>query len=158
MNEWDHDVYARYSGDVYRFALYLCGNEAQAEDVVAETFVKLWTSRAEIRTPTLKAYLFTIARRLCVDLARRQRRVVALEDDVPSRVPSPEQIVLNRSRLAGVWKQLHQNLSDEDRAALLMRTVGLTYDEIAESLRISGIAAKVRVHRARKKLLRLIET
>jgi RNA polymerase sigma-70 factor (ECF subfamily) len=53
-----HALYERYSHDVYRFAYYLSGTSAQAEDVASETFVRAWTacdgmrtSRSWMRTP-----------------------------------------------------------------------------------------------------------
>jgi DNA-directed RNA polymerase specialized sigma24 family protein len=38
------DIYQRYAQDVYRFALYLSGDQALAEDITSETFVRLWAS------------------------------------------------------------------------------------------------------------------
>jgi hypothetical protein len=38
------ELYKRYSQDVFRFALYLCGNRAEAEDIVSVAFVRLWTA------------------------------------------------------------------------------------------------------------------
>jgi Sigma-70 region 2 len=51
------ELYERYAKDVYRFALYLSGSPAQAEDITSETFVRVFTSRDTIRTATVKAYL-----------------------------------------------------------------------------------------------------
>src|SRR5258707_15661166 len=59
-----HEIYQRHAADVFRYALFLCGNRAQAEDITSETFVRLWTAPGEIRVTTVKAYLFTIARHL----------------------------------------------------------------------------------------------
>ncbi|MGH2524381.1 MAG: sigma factor [Anaerolineales bacterium] len=51
-------LYERYAQDVYRFALYLCGDPVYAEDIAAETFVRAWVTPGEIRAGTVKAYLF----------------------------------------------------------------------------------------------------
>ena len=77
-----HDVYERYAADVYRFALYLSGEPADAEDITADTFVRLWTAPGEIRTATVKAYLFTIARRLYLDRQRARKRFTELDDSM----------------------------------------------------------------------------
>jgi RNA polymerase sigma-70 factor, ECF subfamily len=61
MTEWEA-LYRRHARDVYRFALYLCGDRAAAEDIVSETFVRAWNAGGEIRESTARAYLFTIAR------------------------------------------------------------------------------------------------
>jgi len=75
-----HDLYERYAADVYRFALYLSGEHADAEDITADTFVRLWTTPGQIRTRTVKAYLFTIARHLYLDRQRARSRFTELED------------------------------------------------------------------------------
>jgi RNA polymerase sigma-70 factor (ECF subfamily) len=55
-------VYRTYALDVFRFALWMTGDPAQADDITSETFVRAWTKREKIRTETLKAYLLAIAR------------------------------------------------------------------------------------------------
>jgi hypothetical protein len=77
-------LYERHSGDVLRFALYLTGERAEAEDVTSETFARAWTVREEIRVGTVKAYLFMIARNLVRDERRRARPSV-LEEHEPDR-------------------------------------------------------------------------
>lgn len=52
-----HELYERHAPDIYRFAYWLSGNEADANDVTSETFVRAWIGRDQIRTETIKAYL-----------------------------------------------------------------------------------------------------
>jgi RNA polymerase sigma-70 factor (ECF subfamily) len=151
-----HALYERYAADVYRFALYLSGNPAEAEDITADTFVRLWTAPGAIRLPTVKAYLFTIARHLHADRRRAHARFTELDPALPSDEPSAEDRVALRSEMQLVLKAIRR-LAEGDRAALLMRTGGLAYDEIAHALGISVTAAKVRVHRARKRLMGMQE-
>src|SRR3982074_1652938 len=75
-------LYKRYAGDVYRFALYLCGNRSDAEDITSETFVRAWTSAEPIRMESVKGYLFTIARNLYLQGRRKARRLVVLDDRI----------------------------------------------------------------------------
>ncbi|MHC4560444.1 MAG: RNA polymerase sigma factor [Planctomycetota bacterium] len=58
------DLYETYAPDVYRFTLWLAGDSFEAEDNTSETFIRAWVRISSIRTETLKAYLFTIARNL----------------------------------------------------------------------------------------------
>jgi RNA polymerase sigma factor (sigma-70 family) len=87
-------VYDRYAKDVYRFALYLSGNRAQAEDITSETFARAWGARDQIRVGTVKAYLLMIARNLYRDGQRRDWRARELEpgllDPAPIRRGRPE--------------------------------------------------------------------
>jgi RNA polymerase sigma-70 factor, ECF subfamily len=148
-------LYGRYARDVFRFALYLAGDRAQAEDIVSETFVRVWTVRDSIRVSTVKAYLFTIARNLHADGLRREPRRAELSENLTDPRPGPEREAEGRLELGAVLAAL-QRLPEIDRAALLMRAQdGLPYEEIAAALRLSLAAAKVKVHRARLRLAEL---
>jgi len=145
-------LYETYARDVYRFALYLSGSPARAEDIASETFVRVWTTRDMIRVASVKAYLFTIARNLHVDGRRREARHVVLPERLADPAPGPAALAEGRQELAAVLAAL-QELPETDRAALLMRAQdGIPYEEIATSLGLSLPAAKVKVHRARLRL------
>lgn len=149
-------LYDRYAKHLYRFALSLCGNSAEAEDLVADTFVRLWAAPGEIRDTTVKAYLFTILRNLFLTRRKVAARHVPLDDTLvdPSRPQDDRaaavvELACFREHLAG--------LADADRTALLMRGAeGRTYEEIGRALGLSTGAARVRVHRARVQLARAI--
>jgi RNA polymerase sigma-70 factor, ECF subfamily len=147
------DIYQRYAQDVHRFALYLSGNQALAEDITSETFARLWASDEKmIRILTVKAYLFAIARHLYVDSRRSASRHVAIDPELPETGASPETLALYKSELREVLKQL-QEIPETDRAALLMRAQqGMPYEDIARTLGISLAAVKVKIHRARLRL------
>ena len=151
-----HDLYARYAADVHRFALYLCGDRALADDLTSETFLRAWSSASPIREATVKAYLFTIVRRRYLSEIGRASRHVELTDRIPSASPGQHQRLESDTALRAVQRALKQ-LPEIDRAALLMRTQdGMPYEHIAQVLDISVPNAKVKVHRARLKLATLI--
>lgn len=144
-----HALYTKYASDVFRFALYLCGNRAEAEDITSETFVRAWTSPGPIRVATVKGYLFTIARNLFLQGLRRRSRHVPLDQEMVDAGVGPHLRAEQESELKAVVARL-QRLPEVDRAALVMRAVEeMPYDEIARALGISLSAAKVKVHRAR---------
>jgi len=148
-------LYERYAQDVYRFALYLCGDPALAEDIAEETFVRAWVTPGEIQVGTVKAYLFMIARNLYRTGLKHDARQVELEDDLPDSEPSPEAVSSLRSELQRVLQAL-QNLPEVDRAVLLMHVQdGMPYAEIAAVLSLSVAAVKIKVHRSRIELHRL---
>ena len=151
-----HDLYSRYASDVRRFALYLCGNEALADDLTSETFLRAWSSATPIRESTVKAYLFTIVRHLYLSELRRSSRQEALSDTIPSAAPDQHDALESMNSMAAVLNALRQ-LPEIDRAALLLRAHdGMPYEQIAEILKLSTANAKVKVHRARLKLGTLI--
>lgn len=153
------DLYRKYAPDVHRFALFLCGNHALAEDLTAETFTRALVGRADLRLDTVKAYLLAIARNLYRDILRREGRLVHL-DDVPEaadRGTRPEAAADDRLRLEIVLEAI-QALPEGEREALVMAVDGdLPYDRIAAILGCSVPAVKVRIHRARTKLKTILE-
>jgi RNA polymerase sigma-70 factor (ECF subfamily) len=147
------DVYERYAPDVFRFALYLSGSRSDAEDITAETFVRAFVARQRIDAATLKGYLFTIARHLFLKSLRHRGRQAPLPDDLRHPGVSASHRAEARSELEAVLARL-QVLPPLDRAALLMRAFqDSPYDEIARWLGISAASARVKVHRARAKLM-----
>ena len=64
-------IYERYSRDVYRFAFYLSGDLAVAQDITAETFARAWAVHEQVRVGSVKAYLLMIARNLYRDGRRK---------------------------------------------------------------------------------------
>ena len=142
-------LYRKYAPEVFRFALYLSGERAEAEDITSETFARAWAAPEAIRAATVKGYLFTIARNLFLQGLRKRSRRAELSAGLPD--PQPTQLARSEGReeLRAVLARL-QLLPEIDRAALLMRALEeMPYEEIARSLSISLSAAKVKVHRAR---------
>jgi len=147
-----HELYERHAKDVYRFAFWMCGDAAEAEDITSETFVRAWAARAPIRTETVRAYLLAIARNLYLQQRRRSRRETELDVLAPDPAPPLEQLVEDRLNLANAQAEI-QALPETDRAALIMHVLyAMPYEEIARALSLSVVAAKVKVHRARLKL------
>ncbi len=146
-----HQLYTRYAGDIYRFALFLCGNRMDAEDITAETFARALTGKAPLLSATVKGYLLTIARNLYLESLRRKKRLSQLPPELEDRGPQPDNTVSHKTELEALQAYL-QTFPEVDRAALLLRADGVTYVEIAKALDISLAAAKVKVHRLRLKL------
>jgi RNA polymerase sigma-70 factor (ECF subfamily) len=147
------DLYESYATEVYRFALWLAGDSSEAEDITSETFIRAWAHNGAIRTETLKAYLFTIARNVYLEQRRKSKHQVTLDHVYPDPAPGPGKLVESRLELQRVQSVL-QTCSEIDRAAFVLRVQHeLPYAEIARVLELSVTASKVKVHRVRKKLL-----
>ena len=146
-----HELYIRYAGDVYRFALFLCGNAAEAEDIAAETFARALTGKAPLVSATVKGYLLTIARNLHLESLRRRKRLTNLPEELADPQPQTDHIAGERIQLEALQAHL-QTYPEVDRAALLLRADGVAYEAIGSALNISLASAKVKVHRLRLKL------
>jgi RNA polymerase sigma-70 factor (ECF subfamily) len=147
------NLYKRYAGDVRRFALYLCGDVVMADEITSDTFTRVWMATDRIRQPTVKSYLFTIARNAYIDLLRRAARHTQLEENMPDTRISAQTQMEQSAEVRAVLAALQQ-LPEMDRTVLLMRALDeMPYEEIAETLGIPVVAARVKVHRARLKLM-----
>jgi RNA polymerase sigma-70 factor (ECF subfamily) len=149
------DLYEAYATDVYRFALWLSGDKLDAEDITSEMFIRAWVHNGTIRTETLKAYLFTIARNVYLEQRRKRKDHVnmVLDDIYPDPGPQPDKVVESQLELKEVQRIL-QTMPEIDRVAFILRVQQeLPYTEIARALELSLSAAKVKVHRVRKKLI-----
>jgi len=150
-----HELYESYARDVCRFALYLSGDPAMADDITSETFIRVWSSPEPVRLATVKAYLLTIARNLWLMERRHSLRRQDLDETIPDTTRSVLRQVEAKDELDRVLRAL-QEIPEVDRAALLMRVdEGLPYEEIAASLGLPVATVKVKVHRARLRLTQI---
>jgi RNA polymerase sigma-70 factor (ECF subfamily) len=147
------ELYETYVKDVYRFALWLSEDRFEAEDITSEVFIRAWARNSKIRTETLKAYLLTIARNVYLEGLRKDRRKVFLKDQHPDPSPEPDRVVESQMELSKV-RQVLKALPEIDRTAFILRVQQeLPYAEIARVLQLSLSATKVKIHRARKRML-----
>ena len=147
-----HELYEKYSREVYRFALYLSGDATRAEDLTAEAFLRMWATPAPTHLATAKSYLLAIVRNLHCAAWRIERREAPLAEH-PARQEALERVLDRKAELSRVLAAL-QALDAVERAAVLLRGEHqMPYEEIARVLEITPVAARVKVHRARKQLM-----
>ena len=152
------ELYRTHAKDVHRFVLFLSGDPALADDILSETFIRLWHARSRVDLTTVKGYLLTIARNLFLAERRRARRMTPLDEGTRDTQAGPERRAHSHIELETVLAAL-QTLPEVDRAAVLLRAEeGMSYEEVAAALGISSSAARVKVHRARLKLAGALRT
>ena len=150
-------LYQRYAPDVRRFALFLSGDPVMADEITSDVFVSAWLARDRIRQPTVKGYLFAIARNLYRDTLRRHERYAELDEQITDKRINAQTHMEQTVEVRAVLQALQQ-LPELDRTALLMRALDeMPYEEIAETLGIPVVTAKVKVYRARLKLMQARE-
>jgi RNA polymerase sigma-70 factor, ECF subfamily len=146
------ELYRTHASDVHRFVLFLSGDPALADDILSETFIRLWHARGRVDLTTVKGYLLAIARNLFLAERRHARRLTTLDERAQDTRAGPERHAHSHIELEAVLAAL-QTLPEIDRAAVLLRAEeGMSYEEVAAALGISPVAARVKVHRARLKL------
>jgi RNA polymerase sigma-70 factor (ECF subfamily) len=150
-------MYKRHVGDVYRYALAVMRNPADAEDVTQTTFLNAYRSYIEKgnRPEKPQNWLIAIAHNVCRQRFRQSARrpaEVSFEDDIADTivdedVPTGEDI----RRALG-------HLAFNQRAALVMRELeGRSYAEISEILDLSTSAVETLIFRARRALREQLE-
>ncbi len=144
---------------LYAMAYQMLGNELEAEDVVQDTFIKLW-QRREQGGKYEKAWLYKVARNQCLDILRRRKHAVeyqiakAVGSDVAQ---SASDHVLNEELSGEIGKAINQ-LEEPYKSLVVMREVnGLSYQVLADALDLSLSQTKVYLHRARKQLKENLE-
>jgi RNA polymerase sigma-70 factor (ECF subfamily) len=145
-----HDLYAAHSRHVFRFALSLCGNEADAEDITMTVFLRAWAG-APLQAPSARSYLLAIARNLYVDGRRKAWRETAIEPAHEQTQTGPS----NQERRLELQEALRAlgELPEAYRTPLRMWAAGgLAYHDIAAALGCSSAVVKVRIHRAQQML------
>jgi RNA polymerase sigma-70 factor (ECF subfamily) len=147
------------TADTYTLAYRLVGNEEDARDVVQETYLRAYKGIGKFRGDAqLSTWLYRITANCAANqLGRRRRhRHEELLDDTPVPDRSPERDPVARAEAASLRERLTEALEDLPprlRAVIVLRDVyDLPHEAIAEELGISTSAAKVRLHRARRKL------
>lgn len=152
------EIFDRCAPAVRRFSRDLLRDGVAADEATQETFIRAFDRVKSLRQEDrLLAWLLGIARRVCFEHHRRNRRAAdregdSLELERCAAGATPETTALGREAAAVVQAGL-EALSADRQAALLMRfDHGLGYAEIAEAMGWSLSKAKVEVHRARLQL------
>lgn len=145
---------ARHQKRVFRVALRMLGDAAEAEDAAQDTFVAAWRALGRYRGEgAFSTWLYRIAVNKCLDRLAARRVTEPLDDRVASAIGGPEEIAQGHARFAALIRALAA-LSGEQRAALVLRELeGLSYEEVAAVLGVTVAAVKGRLHRARAELV-----
>ncbi len=164
----------RFGPLILGFGRRMCGHRADAEEILQETLMKAYQSLKELRDPgALKTWVYRVAANACLKMRRRgkgaPKRGISLEEVLPraGEAGEPPQIAdwsdipldrLLQGELKSKLDEAILALPKDYRIVLVLRDQeGLGTREAAEILGISENLAKVRLHRARLALRKMIE-
>ncbi|NRA11821.1 MAG: RNA polymerase sigma factor [Crocinitomicaceae bacterium] len=137
-----------YSDNLFRFALKHLRNEMSANDMVQETFTKVWIKHEEVSYEKVKSYLFTTAYHAIVDWVKKEGR----SGDIEYTEEQGENPSINFN-LKEVLEEALERLPEVQKSVVLLRDYeGYNYNEIAEITGLSEAQVKVYIFRARKAL------
>ena len=152
------ELYDRYSARVYGLGLRLLGDRGMAEELVQDTFVRLWRSadRFDAGRGSVRTFLFAIARRAAVDLLRRPTSRPLQTTEFPDELtsdPAYEQLLLGLD-----VRDALNSLSPKHREMLeCYYDHDLTQQQIADRLTIPLGTVKTRTYHALRALRRVLE-
>jgi RNA polymerase sigma-70 factor, ECF subfamily len=159
-------IVSQYRRRVFNTAYKFVGRHEQAEDLTQEIFLKLFKSLDTFdRRANFQTWLISVSRNLCIDHYRRVRKEretidhqVDTNDLSPvSHEPSPMAGLERRDRVA-LLRQAMAKLPETLRTAVLMRDIQeMSYQEIADSLRLPEGTVKSRINRGRTELARHVK-
>ena len=145
---------------LYRLALHITLNPAEAEDAVQDTLIKVWEHREEWeRIESIEAYAHIICRNTALDMAGKagrgnvqlseELRVKSEEFSIANSQFSTEEKFDQQERLL-IVRKIMDTLPEVQRSIMELRDIeGKTYQEIADMLKLSETQVKVYLHRAR---------
>lgn len=141
---------------LFRLALRITLNPAEAEDVVQDTMLRVWNRREQWeQLDSIEAFCLTICRNLSLDKVRRMSRQEQTLDEsyAPadhSYTSNPEEQAVQRDRVKLV-RQLVNRLPEKQRIVMQLRDIeGKSYRDIAEIMGITEEQVKVNIFRARQ--------
>ena len=140
----------QYADRLFRFAFSSLRNREQAEDVVQESFARVWEKRKTVDFAKAKSYLFTTAHHAMIDEIRHRQHFASTDEAMPIEAKTVQ------SPYPDVNDILHKALAtlpDAHRNALLLRDYeGYSYQEIGYITGMSEAQVKVNIFRARTAL------
>lgn len=151
-------VYAEHGRAVLGYAVRRCSDSQDAADVVAETFLVAWRRLDDMPAgEEARLWLYGVARHVLSNQHRSERRRERLAERLRRELPVALDALAQPGDASGVRAAL-ERLGTEDRE--ILRLAGweeLTPREIATVLRITQVAARSRLHRARRRLREALE-
>jgi RNA polymerase sigma-70 factor, ECF subfamily len=149
------ELYSRHSPRVFAYCRRYLGSEEAANDVFQESFVRFFKSAESERVMTnVPAFLLRIARNLCVNYLRKEKRHISFEEYMT--IPEVKENE-DKGELLDLIKEAIASLPEKYREVFVLREYeGLSYIEIAEMTEETVANIKVRIYRAKQKLREIL--
>lgn len=162
-----------YGDRVYRFGRRMCGDREDAQDILQETLIAAYRALKDLEhAGAMKTWLYRVAANACLMMRRRGKfepdREISLEELMPAgeegpRAEIPDEADLpdraaERGQVVERVRQAVGDLPPAYRIVLVMRDMEqLSTKEVAEALGLQESAVKMRLHRARLMVRKLLE-
>lgn len=140
---------------LFRFAKRILDNAEEAEDMVQETFIKLWNRKNKLdEYRSVEALSMVTVKNLCLDKLKTKKYSIEKIDDLKNEVEWS--LISEKEDQSDLIHQVHQvikTLPEQQRMIIQLRDIeGYDFEEMAEILDMNENAIRVSLSRARKKI------
>jgi RNA polymerase sigma-70 factor (ECF subfamily) len=157
VKEYNRSV-EEYADSVYRFIRGNLKDEARSNDIVQDSYEKLWRCVAEIEYTVVKSWLFTTAYNNMIDIIRKDKRMSCLDPGVEDELIYESQY----TDLNDILNEALSRLPEQQKISVMLRDYeGYSYKEISEITGFSEALVKINIYRGRialKNFIGKIET
>jgi RNA polymerase sigma factor (sigma-70 family) len=157
VKEYNRSV-EEFADSVYRFIRGNLKDNERANDIVQDSYERLWLHVSELEYPVVKSWLFSTAYRIMIDIIRREKRITNLEI-------LPEKEAIEDSQYNDLNEILHKALNllpENQKTSVMLRDYeGYSYKEIGDITGLTEAQVKINIYRGRitlKNFIGKIET
>jgi RNA polymerase sigma factor (sigma-70 family) len=152
IKEYNRSV-EEYADAVYRFIRGNLKDEDRANDIIQDSYERLWRHVAEIEYTIVKSWLFSTAYHIMIDIIRKDKRMSNLE-------PEHEKELIYESQYSDLNEILHvalNKLPEQQKTTVMLRDYeGYSYKEIGDITGLSEAQVKINIYRGRMALKNFI--
>jgi RNA polymerase sigma-70 factor (ECF subfamily) len=145
VKEYNRSV-EEFADSVYRFIRGSLKDEARADDIVQDSYERLWRHVSELEYPVVKSWLFSTAYHIMIDVIRKEKRMTNLD-------VMHENDMIYDAQYNDLNEILHKALGflpEQQKTSVLLRDYeGYSYKEIGEITGMSEAQVKINIYRAR---------
>ena len=145
VKEYNRSV-EEYADSVYRFIRGNLKDEERANDIVQDSYERLWRQVAEIEYPVVKSWLFSTAYHIMIDIIRKEKRMTILE-------PAHENELIYEPQFSDLNEILHNALNrlpEQEKISIMLRDYeGYSYKEIGDITGLNEAQVKINIYRGR---------
>jgi RNA polymerase sigma factor (sigma-70 family) len=152
VKEYNRSV-EEFADSVYRFIRGNLKDNERANDIVQDSYERLWLHVSELEYPVVKSWLFSTAYHIMIDIIRREKRITTLEI-------LPEKEAIEDSQYSDLNEILHKALDllpENQKTSVMLRDYeGYNYKEIGDITGLTEAQVKINIYRGRVALKNFI--
>jgi RNA polymerase sigma factor (sigma-70 family) len=145
VKEYNRSV-EEFADSVYRFIRGNLKDDERANDIVQDSYERLWLNVSELEYPVVKSWLFSTAYHIMIDIIRREKRITNLEIIPDKEAPEDSQY----NDLNEILHNALDLLPENQKTSVMLRDYeGYSYKEIGDITGLSEAQVKINIYRGR---------